>query len=750
MNIMILFFISLFMIFLSSYLLSSVLDKKNCANGFIYLFLIIFSQIILTSEILSLFSALKPIPFLIFNIIFLLISILIHKKNNAGFWHIDLKLFFTRLFNTLKLDKTLIILLFGWLFFIIIALFSNTILPIMEADAKSYHVLRSVEWVLAGNLNHFNTVDVRNIIFPINSEIIYSWIIMFTKKNIFLGYLSFFSYFLCLTCLYKIIHSIMGFSLRKTVWTLLILSSFAFMFYEITSCETDVLISGLLLSSIYLFWNGIKNDKENTFVYMSALSCAIALGSKTSAFFNIPAIGLFFLFLSYKNKKYKPFLKFLLFSFINFLIFSSYNYILNFIDFNNFFAPKGEAIAQRNNYGIKGGISYFIKYFFLLFDFTGFKFIKVINDLIYNIQSFLLNTFNVQDIPASTYTQSLNKWGINQSTIGILMGTGVLGFLLYIPSLIYSFIKFIFKKDNKTLFVLTFGVMFLISIISMSYVFMYTAYGVRYLNTMIIISAPVIVYSYIKNNFNPIKYIFIMFAMFYYIWLPLHLPNKPILSILPDMIKHNYNLTLVRQKSYCFDYLAKGKYLSYLLTDEVCSIYSVLKENFNSKKNKILIFPSNIQNDILKLKLASLNKEFFLTVESFENINNINFKEYNILITANGNKFSFPYTTQISDYIKNYSINKVNYHTSKSLLEHPLQDILHNAKNNEDCTCMYISVNGKVISKEHNNINDLPFIYSCIISDTFYKKHHFVHVFRFKSYDLYVNSLNLPHTKKLH
>lgn len=196
MNIMILFFISLFMIFLSSYLLSSVLDKKNCANGFIYLFLIIFSQIILTSEILSLFSQLKQIPFLICNLLFLLFSIIIYKKASAGFWCIDLKLFFTRLFNTLKLDKTLIILLFGWLFFIIIALFSNTILPITEADAKSYHVLRSVEWVLAGNLNHFNTVDIRNIIFPINSEIIYSWIIMFTKKNIFLVLVIFFIFFM--------------------------------------------------------------------------------------------------------------------------------------------------------------------------------------------------------------------------------------------------------------------------------------------------------------------------------------------------------------------------------------------------------------------------------------------------------------------------------------------------------------------------------------------------------------------------
>lgn len=747
---MILFFTSLFVIFLSSYLLSSVLDKKNCADGFIYLFLLVFSQIIICSEILSLFSLLKPIPFLICNLIFLFISILIHKKNNAGFWYIDLKLFSKRFFNTLKLDKSLFILFFCWLFFIIIALFTNTFLPITEADSKSYHVLRSVEWVLAGNLNHFNTIDIRNIMFPINSEIIYSWVIMYTKKNVFLAYLSLFSYFLCLTCLYKIIHSIIGFSLRKTVWTLFILSSFAFMSYEITTCETDVLIAGLLLSSIYLFWNSIKHKKDNVSVFMSALSCAIALGTKTSAFFNIPAIGLLFLFLSYRNKEYNTLFKFLLFSFFNFIVFSSYNYILNFIDFNNFFAPEGASFLQRNSYGIRGSVSYFIKYFFLLFDFTGLRFIQSFNILIFNIQSFLLNAFNVQDIPASAYTQSLNQWNINQSTLGNLVGTGVLGFLLFIPSLIYSFIKFIFKKDNKTLFLLTFGVMLLISVMSMSFVFMYTTYGVRYLNTMVIISAPIIVYSYIKNNFNPIKYVFILFAMFYFLWLPLHMPGKPILRIVPDMIANNFNLRLIRQRNYCSNYLFKEKYLLYFAQDEICSIYSVLKENYNSKNNKILMFPSNIQNDILKLKLAELNKEFFLTVESFENINNINFKDYNILITANGNKFKVPHTIQISDYIKKYSIDKINYNTSKLLSEYPLQDIYSNIKNKDDCTCMYVSVYGKVISKEHGNVNDLPFVLTCILSDNFYIKHNFIHVFSFKSYDLYVNSINLPHTRKLH
>ena len=67
----------------------------------------------LATEILSLFSLLKTIPFLICNLLFLLISIFVYKKTNSKFWHIDLKLFFKRFFNTLKLDKTLFILFLG-------------------------------------------------------------------------------------------------------------------------------------------------------------------------------------------------------------------------------------------------------------------------------------------------------------------------------------------------------------------------------------------------------------------------------------------------------------------------------------------------------------------------------------------------------------------------------------------------------------------------------------------------------------
>ena len=740
MNIMILFFISLFMIFLSSYLLSSVLDKKNCANGFIYLFLIIFSQIILTSEILSLFSALKPIPFLIFNIIFLLISILIHKKNNAGFWHIDLKLFFTRLFNTLKLDKTLIILLFGWLFFIIIALFSNTILPIMEVDAKSYHVLRSVEWVLAGNLNHFNTVDVRNIMFPINSEIIYSWIIMFTKKNIFLGYLSFFSYFLCLTCLYKIIHFIMGFSLRKTVWTLLIFSSFACVISEVSGSETNLLISSLLLATIYLFWNGIKNETGNTSVFMSALSCAIAIGTKTSAFFNIPAIGLFFLFLSYKNKKYKPFLKFLLFSFINTIIFSSYNYILNFIEFGNFFSTEGMYFTHVNNYGLKGVAANFIRNCFLLFDFSGFKFIEPLVNAILKLKLFLLDIVGVADIPIGLNTKDYNIYGINQSTVENLMGLGVLGFLLYIPSLIYSFIKFIFNKNDKTLFIFCFSVMLLISTMLMSYNLMHTTYGIRYFNTIILIYTPVIIYSYTKNNYNIVKYIFIGFALFYYIWLSLHLNTRPLEAIISDIIKNNTGIKEVRTKIY---YVQYNKSKNSNPDEENYNIYRTLKNNFNSPKNKILMFPALSQYYILNLKLAALKNEFKLTTENISNINNINIEDYNILILPYDKREFYPYSSQTSNYIKPFSKKNTGNVENIKKLDMPLKDDNTNIQYSNDFACLYFDIYDVNVSEK-----DIPYSTTCIISNNYFKKHKFIPIFLFKHYAIYINTLNLPHTKR--
>ena len=104
------------------------------------------------------------------------------------------------------------------------------------------------------------------------------------------------------------------------------LSSFPSVIVQISGTETDVIIAGLVLASIYLFWNALKNSKIST-LYFSALAYALAIGTKTPALMLVLPVGLWMLWMAYSYKQkdfYKPIVWFLGFGVINFVLFASY------------------------------------------------------------------------------------------------------------------------------------------------------------------------------------------------------------------------------------------------------------------------------------------------------------------------------------------------------------------------------------------------------------------------------------------
>ena len=124
--------------------------------------------------------------------------------------------------------------------------------------------------------------------------------ILFTKKQLCLGIFSFLGFIGAIVSGFQIFKFI-GFSFRRTLWTYFIVSSFASVIVMISGTETDLLVAGLITTSIYLFIDGLKN-KNNSSLYMSSLSYALAIGVKTPAILCMPAIGLFYLILSFKFK----------------------------------------------------------------------------------------------------------------------------------------------------------------------------------------------------------------------------------------------------------------------------------------------------------------------------------------------------------------------------------------------------------------------------------------------------------------
>lgn len=634
---MLLFIISFLFVFISSYLLTSVIAPKKSILGLIYLFLIAFAQIVLTFEILSLFTAIKPFWVLSFNFLTLIISGFVWGKKSKPIWSLDCKDFKNRVGNSLKLDKSLMWLYIGFLVFILVSLILCLIMPITSADAQCYHGARSLFWVLQGSLNHFEVSDVRNLCLPINSEILYSWVLLFLKTDAFFGFFSFVGYLLSIISLYNIL-GFLGYCTRKKLWVIFILSSFASVLVQASSSETDIIISGLVTSCIFLFWYALKNNKKIP-VFMASLAYALALGTKTTSIIAIPAIALILLVLCFYFKKFKHLGWFLGFGLINFMIFSSYNYIQNFIHFSNFMGPTSFMLVSKNYYGIKGMFSNIIKYIFMFFDFTGFKWADYVGAQVEYIRNFVLNFAHLGYIQDGLYT---TPYTVNRLLLEPIMGAGILGFLVFIPCLIWSLIKPIFKnKSKKTLLIFLFALAFIINIVSISYFLAYMSYSVRFIMFFIVVSSPILVYSYLSSK-NPLKYIIVGFALFYFICISTHLWARPFTKISRILFHEHHSIRYLRYMSRCKDFDIDSQY-----SNGVCILAEKIKASF-APSNKILAF-MNATDCIYLLKVLEFDG-YKVDFRTLEDANKIDFSKYNIVIS--------PQKYQSSTLVKYYEKRK--------------------------------------------------------------------------------------------
>lgn len=636
---MILFLISFLMVFISSYLITSIITPKKSILGVIYLFLIAFAQLILTFEALSLFNLIKEIPVLLSNLAFLFVSLYLWNKYDRPFWNLEYKNFFRRVFNSFKLDKTLIILFIGFSIFISSALILCTIMPITNADAQAYHVARSLFWVLQGSLNHFEVSDIRNLCLPINSEILYSWVILFIKKDVFLGFFSFVGYLLSIISIYNIL-GYLGYCVRKRLWVIFILSSFSSLIVQVSGTETDIIIAGLITSCIFLFWNSLKTGNKVP-LFMASLAYAIAIGTKTPAVIMIPGTAVLMAILCFYYKKYKPFWLFLGFGIINFVVFSSFNYILNFIHFNNFMGSSGFITVSKNYYGIKGMAANFVKFIFMFFDFTGFLWGDYLNSYIQHGRSLTLNLFHLSYVYDGLYSL---PYTANRILVEPIMGSGILGFLVFIPCLLWAFIKPIFKKRAlKTKFLLAFAVVFIINLLSISYTLAYMSYSVRFVMAFMVVSSPILLYSYFSNK-NPLKYIIIAFSVFYLAGVSTHLWARPLINIF-KILKLHPSITYLREISVCKTYTKNPQ-----MSNAVCALRSRIEQNLKGNK-KILAF-MNSSNCIYILKSLEF-KGYTIDLRNMEDAYKINFKNYDLVI--------IPSDGQVSTIIKDYEKRKNNY-----------------------------------------------------------------------------------------
>lgn len=719
---MILFIISFFIVFLTSYFITCLIVDDKPVNGIFYLLLTAFASVVLTMEILSLFSAICVPGVLILNVIFLILSVSIWIKQGKPVWKIpvnDLKSFFRKYFVCIKHDKYLAVLSAGFLIAVSTALFMSSFMPIMNFDAESYHALRSLFWIHNHNLNHFYIADMRNIAFPINSELVFAWVFMFIKRSAWIMYTAFAGFILAMCGIYNIL-SLLKYSMRRKLWVIFIISSLSSVVAQITTTETDMIIAGLIISSIYLFWYGLKT-KRLIPVFMSALAYALAVGTKTTACVMVPGCAIGFTALAvYYNKKefYKPLLQFIGFGILNFIIFSSYNYILNFIDFGNMFGSKYILASHENFYGVRAVPANFIKYLFMFVDFAGFMWNQYLGVHIEHLRDALLTLLNLHGYKEGFYSLGGNRLTLVEP----VMGLGVLGLIVYFPFWIVALFKPICSKNKRNLFIFGFALLLVINLLFISYKLAFMSFSIRFLMSFCVVSAPVIVYSYRRKN-TLYKFIVVLFAMYYLCLVSTHLFSRPFAKII-GYFEAGYTIRQIRDKAECsliifLDKLGQKDKAEYnkICISESCMLRDYIKKNID-KRNKIIFF-ANAAHRLFLIKMLDFegyNIDFGL----LEGIDKIDMHKYNMAI--------FVGDSQISSNIVNFDERKYDI-TQKSD-----KDIYDNT--NSANYCIYRRYEDEIISGD-SNTDKFPFLVNCYYTDEYLLKK-----FNFKYLKTYTVDLN--------
>jgi len=609
------FLISIISVILSSYLFAACIPQsreQKGGTGFLYFLLISFSQIVLSFEVLSLFKAVSKTGFLTANAVFLTASAVIFIKcrikchcgtANAGVERRTLK----EILNALKKDKALKFLSVCFILFLIFQLITIFLFPVTFGDALAYYISRGTAWIQNGSINHYLTSNTHELMMPVNMDFLYTWLLLFRKSEAGAGIFAFIGYSGAVYVIYNLLREL-NFSIKRCLWAVFAFSSFSLVIAETMHPCADLTAGALISASVYLFIKASKYD-DKTALYFSALSYALSIGVKTTALITAPSVFLIFCAVSYIYKK-NYLLKFLLFFIFNFAVFSSYNYILNFLDFGSFTAPSEEMLIHEFKGGIKGYLANIIKYSFAFFDMSGMPEILNFNDKIQNLLNAVLNMSGLTIFDGASKFFPVNFIYNNQ--IGIFCSFfGLTGLLIFLPSLIYS-IKRGFKriKSQTAVIIGVLAFSFILNLLIFSGVLVFASYNMKYFLTFAVIAAPVPVYSYpLKHRFYKRFLCLIIFWML--------------------VINTHHNAV-----TYLFECIRQWTVkIDTSLPDENIDLYRYFLKKQPSNAALILDPAVYIPYYLEKLRLYGWNIDLIYA----ENIESINLKKYDYIIAQKKN-----------------------------------------------------------------------------------------------------------------
>lgn len=321
---------------LSIFICPRIFEKASFSKLVLVFFLTVFSINIFTSEILGLLHLLYH-PWLFLGIQILIcisITLVMHR-----FSPLSLKTFRSTFdfsdFHLSKLELVLISLISATFIGLFVVGITT---PINNIDSLASHLPRIFYWLQQGSLDYWTTLTSLNryqLIYPINAHIQALWLFSLGQNENLFFLVQWFSLVGIAASTFEISKSL-NFSTTQALFSTLVGLSLPVVVLQTFSFQGDLTVTALLMVFIAFFFN-FYLTKKIKFLWFAILSLLIALGTKQTAFFILPAACLVTLLVLVKDKGVTKFFRYSWLLLVLAILFSSYQYILNIVQTGSVF-----------------------------------------------------------------------------------------------------------------------------------------------------------------------------------------------------------------------------------------------------------------------------------------------------------------------------------------------------------------------------------------------------------------------------
>ena len=445
----------------TSFSLIKFLKINDLIEKFLLLFLFNCFYIVISIEILSFFKLVSLWPLIILyslsSLACLIAAIVKKHRINISFSYI--KLVFKNFYNNISLPKIIKIIIIVWLVVILLTTFFIGItVPPKNYDSMTYHLTRAAFWKQNQTINHYSAGNVRQLENPVNAEVLFLWLMIFTNSDNILFLVQWLSLVILLITFYKLIRYA-GLDSGISFFTSFIICTFDMIIFQSSSTQNDLFLASFIVLTLYFIFKTFKDETINVrHSVFAGLLAGFAIGIKGYSYLFIPGFLLFILISLFSGNK--NFLKLrlvksgfiILFSILGCILFASYNWVGNLMDFGNIFSSSQTtnlmSIVNPDSKTFLSNISRHLSSFYQLKDYDR----GIISSIIQNI---LNKTHAVLGLDISSQRTTWPGTEFYLSSLALNMDVAYFGPivpLLIIPSIFYNLVLFIILKSIKKIY----------------------------------------------------------------------------------------------------------------------------------------------------------------------------------------------------------------------------------------------------------------------------------------------------------